>query len=415
MKVEVCMPDVGVKSVEIIEILVKIGDKVKKEDSLISVESHKSVLEIPAPVSGIIKKICVKVGDKLSVNKLIMILKNIDKNKDFNKNNINNNYVSNLDQLNLQNPLDCKNNDIGIINDIYASPKVRRIARLLNINLLNVIGSGSKGRITCEDVKKYSTQVSNNLNLYDTQCSDLKNDDINHINDDQEFQLLTNIQRISGTRLLNNWKSIPHVTQFDETDITDLEDFRKLYNSRNLNNKNFRKISLLSFLVKSVVHTLLKYPRFNSILHASKNGIIVKKNINIGIAVDTKEGLLVPVLKNLKYKNIGEISYEICHIVQKAKNNQLNISDMSNGTFTISSLGGIGGTGFTPIINAPEACILGVSKATIKPIWNQKKFYPRLILPFSLSYDHRIIDGADGVRFTNFLSQLLSDVRTLLV
>ncbi|VFP83625.1 2-oxo acid dehydrogenase subunit E2 [Buchnera aphidicola] len=415
MNVEVFMPDIGVESVEIIEILVQIGDEIKKEDSLISVESHKSVLEIPSPISGIVKKICIKVGDKLSVNTLIMVLKNIDQNKYSKKNNINNHYVNSSDQLNVTNVLDDKDNNISVIEDIYASPKVRRIARLLKINLSKLTGSGPKGRITCEDVKKYSIQVSNNSYLHHNKNSNFKNDHITHINDDEEHQLLTNIQCISGNRLLNNWKNIPHVTQFDEADITDLEDFRKLYNSRNLNNKSVQKISMLSFLVKSVVHALLQYPRFNSILHSSKNSIVLKKNINIGIAVDTKEGLLVPVLKNLKDKNISEISYEIFNLVQKAKNNQLNISDMNNGSFTISSLGGIGGTGFTPIINAPEACILGVSKATIKPIWNIKKFYPRLILPFSLSYDHRIIDGADGVRFTNFLGQLLSDIRTLLV
>ncbi|VFP78122.1 Dihydrolipoyllysine-residue acetyltransferase component of pyruvate dehydrogenase complex [Buchnera aphidicola (Cinara cuneomaculata)] len=416
MDVEVYVPDIGVKSVEVIEILVKIGDEVKKEDGLISVESNKSVLEIPSPFSGIIKKISVNVGDKLSVNNLIMILENTDSNQYLTTNTINDSNLYDREQLNTPHLLDQKNIINNVINDIYASPKVRRIARLLNINLLNLTGSGSKGRITCKDIEKYNMkQMSNTLCEHNTGYTDSNHKNIDHIDDNQSYQSLTKIQRISGNRLLNNWKNIPHVTQFNEADITDLEDFRKLYNSRYLHDKSYKKISILSFLVKSVIRALLEYPRFNSVLHSSNNSIILKKNINIGIAVDTKDGLLVPVLKNLKNKNISEISYKIFDIVQKAKNNKLDIHDMKDGSFTISSLGGIGGTGFTPIINAPEACILGISKATIKPIWNQKKFYPRLILPFSLSYDHRIIDGADGVRFTNFLVQLLSDIRTLLM
>ncbi|MGI4816766.1 MAG: 2-oxo acid dehydrogenase subunit E2 [Janthinobacterium lividum] len=414
MDIEVCMPDIGMKCAEVIEILVQVGDKVIKEDGLVSIESHKSVLEIPSPVSGIIKKICIKVGDTVSVNKLIMIIaENCYKKNLIKKNKINDNCIANsADKLNTNNSIN--SDDKYQDKEIYASPVVRRIARKLSINLLNVKGSGKKGCITKEDIKKYNI-VHNDINVYNTEDILVKQDNLNNKNDDQEYQLLTNIQKISGSRLLNNWKNIPHVTQFDETDITELEDFRKLYNSRNLANKNFQKISLLSFIVKSVVHVLLKYPRFNSILDVNKNGIILNKNINIGVAVDTQAGLLVPVLKNLKYKNISEISYEIFSLAQKAKNNQLSILEMQGGGFTVSSLGGISGTGFTPIINAPESCILGVSKATIKPIWINNKFCPRLILPFSLSYDHRVIDGADGARFTNFLGLLLSDIRILLV
>ncbi|VFP85796.1 Dihydrolipoyllysine-residue acetyltransferase component of pyruvate dehydrogenase complex [Buchnera aphidicola (Cinara pseudotaxifoliae)] len=414
MDVEVCMPDIGMKCAEVIEILVQVGDKVIKEDGLVSVESHKSVLEIPSPVSGIIKKICIKVGESVPVNKLmIVITKSCYTNNLIKKNKINNGCIVNKrDQLNINNSVSSKNNYQN--EKIYASPIVRRIARTLNINLLDVHGSGKKGCITKKDLKKYNILNDNGI-VYHTNDTSLKEDNLNGKNSNQEYQLLTNIQKISGSKLLNNWKSIPHVTQFDETDITDLEEFRKSYNSRNVTNKNFQKISLLSFIVKSVVHVLLKYPRFNSVLDVKKNGIILNNNINIGIAVDTQVGLLVPVLKNLKYKNISEISCEIFNLAQKAKNNQLNISEMQDGSFTISSLGGIGGTGFTPIINAPESCILGVSKATIKPVWINNKFCPRLILPFSLSYDHRVIDGADGARFTNFLGFLLSEVKNLLV
>ncbi|VFP84901.1 Dihydrolipoyllysine-residue acetyltransferase component of pyruvate dehydrogenase complex [Buchnera aphidicola (Cinara splendens)] len=414
MDIEVCMPDIGMKCAEVIEVLVQVGDKVIKEDGLVSIESHKSVLEIPSPVSGIIKNIYVKIGDTISVNKLMMIIaESCDKNNLIKTNKINNNCIVNsADQLNINNSINSDNNYQD--KEIYASPIVRRMARKLNINLLDIAGSGRKGCVTKEDITKYNT-IHNDINIYNTKDILVKQDNLKNKNDDPEYQLLTGIQKISGSRLLNNWKNIPHVTQFDETDITELEDFRKLYNSRNLANKNFQKISLLSFIVKSVVHVLLKYPRFNSVLDVNKNSIILNKNINIGIAVDTQDGLLVPVLKNLKYKNVSEISYEIFDLANKAKNNQLSVLEMQGGSFTISSLGGIGGTGFTPIINAPESCILGISKATIKPIWINNKFRPRLMLPFSLSYDHRVIDGADGARFTNFLGLLLSDIRTLLV
>ncbi|VAX76437.1 2-oxo acid dehydrogenase subunit E2 [Buchnera aphidicola] len=417
MDVEVCVPDIGVDHVEVIEVLVKIGDTIKKEDSLVSVEGHKSVLEIPSPVSGIVKKIFVKVGDILSVNKLILI---VDENEIIasQKEVLENNFFSKSlhDSDNKYINYDKKSIFDGkkIQNNYYASPNIRRIARILNINLLSISGSGSKGRITKEDINRY-IKLNKNTNTQKKIVSTSEKDNISMIKNIHEYKELTNIQKISGKNLLNNWKNIPHVTQFDEADITDLENFRNLYNSKQSTDKNYCKISLLSFLVKAAIATLLKYPRFNSILDTSKKGIILKKDINIGIAVETSEGLLVPVLKNLIHKNIMAISSDIQTIVNRAKKNTLSSLDMSNGSFTISSLGGIGGTGFTPIINSPESSILGVSRASIKPIWNKKKFSPRLILPFSLSYDHRIIDGADGVRFTTFFSQLLSDIRNLLI
>ncbi|ABJ90608.1 2-oxo acid dehydrogenase subunit E2 [Buchnera aphidicola] len=417
MDVEVRVPDIGIKDVEVIEIFVKKGDIVSKEDSLISVEGHKSVLEIPSPISGIIKKICTQVGDKLSIDKLILIINNNQENNISKKNN--KDYIQNsIDYLNHTNN---NNKDIKYLNEknnknIHASPYIRRFARILDINLLYINGSGKKGRIVKKDIEKYdflNKNINNNFIEKNNCLTELntKNIDNKSIN-----QPLTRIQRISGKNLLNNWNNIPHVTQFDEADITELEDFRKSYNLNQLNkNKSFQKVSLLSFLVKSVIHALLKYPRFNSILDKSKKNIIIKKDINIGIAVDTHDGLLVPVLKSLKNKTIYEISNNIFNVVTKTKNNQLCTSEMTDGSFTISSLGGIGGIGFTPIINAPEVCILGISKADIKPVWNKKKFYPRLILPFSISYDHRVIDGADGVRFTTFLKDILSDIRILLM
>lgn len=416
MDVNVFVPEIGIDNVEVVEILVKEGDTIKKEDSLIAVEGHKSVLEIPSPVSGIIKTICIKVGDTLSVNKLILVIDDRCQQDVLKKNDIKNICINTVSDLNA-----CRHDKIHNINSnlnvdyIHASPYVRRIARILNIDLSHIVGTGVKGRITKHDINNYvkinsHIDVKNSNQNIMVQENNLKNiDNLSHV------KMLTKIQQISGKNLLNNWKNIPHVTQFDEADITDLENFRQLYNSSILQDEMFKKISLLSFLVKSVVLTLLEYPRFNSILDSHGKHITLKKDINIGIAVDTKNGLLVPVLKNLKYKNIRDISSDIFKIVKKAKSNQLKISEMSGGGFTISSLGGIGGTNFTPIINSPEVCILGISKAAIKPIWNKKKFLPRLILPFSLSYDHRVIDGADGVRFTTFLSSLLTDIRRLAI
>ncbi|VFP81432.1 2-oxo acid dehydrogenase subunit E2 [Buchnera aphidicola] len=414
MDIEVCVPDIGVDCVEVVEIFVKKGETVEKESSLISVEGHKSVLEIPSPFSGVIKKIFIKVGDKLLINQLILVLDSLNQSNILKKNNTNKSNRDDIDTFNLlrnNELLNLKNNDNKSIKYTSASPNVRRFARELNINLSNIKGSGRKGRIIWEDVHKYNLLKNNSFQ----NKSDIKKNSINNINNQNKHENLTSIQRISGNNLLNNWKNIPHVTQFDETDITDLENFRKLYNSHISQSNICKKISLLSFLVKSVTYALIKYPRLNSVLDSSKKSIILKKDINIGIAVDTKDGLLVPVLKNLKYKSISEISIDINNFVKKAKNNQLKISEMSGGSFTISSLGGIGGTGFTPIINAPEVGILGVSKAILKPIWNQKKFYPRLMLPFSLSYDHRVIDGAEGVHFTTFLGYILSDIRNLLI
>ncbi|VFP79149.1 2-oxo acid dehydrogenase subunit E2 [Buchnera aphidicola] len=414
MDIEVCVPDIGVDCVEVVEIFVKKGEAVEKESSLISVEGHKSVLEIPSPSSGVIKKIFVKVGEKLLINQLILVLDSFNQSNILKENNTSKfkrDSSDTFDLLKNNELLNLKNNDNKSIKYTSASPNIRRFARELNINLSHIKGSGRKGRIILEDLHKYNLLKNNSFQ----NKSNIEKNFVNNINNQNKHENLTSIQRMSGNNLLNNWKNIPHVTQFDEADITDLENFRKLYNSHVSQKSIYKKISLLSFLVKSVTYALIKYPRLNSILDASKKSIILKKDINIGIAVDTKDGLLVPVLKNLKYKSISEISIDINNIVKKAKNNQLKISEMSEGSFTISSLGGIGGTGFTPIINAPEVGILGISKAVLKPIWNKKKFYPRLMLPFSLSYDHRVIDGAEGVYFTTFLGYILSDIRNLLI
>lgn len=418
MDIEVLMPDIGVNNVEVTEILVNIGDYINKDDPIISVEGQKTVLEIPSSSSGIIQKIHVKIGDKISFKKNILTLKNknvnikgqkfIYPNKDRN--------ISYSKILEKNNNFYFKKNENLLDKNIgYTTPNVRRLSRIHNINLSKILGSGRKGRIIKEDLFNFlkikKEKIFSKFNKNDSMIFKNKN----KILEFKNIQLLSSIQKQSAKNLLYNWQNIPHVTQFDEADITELEKFRSNYN-KNLNKiNNFNKISLLSFIVKAIIETLSEFPKFNSILDKDKKKIFLKKYINIGIAVETELGLVVPVLKNMKFKKINYISSNLLSLIKRAKKNQLKISDMQNGSFTISNLGGIGGTNFTPIINAPEVCILGVSKSKIQSVWIKKEFQPRLILPFSISYDHRVIDGADAVRFTTFFKNFLTDIRTLLI
>lgn len=414
MDIEFFMPDIGMKEVEIIEILVSINQKIIKEDGIISVENQKSVLEIPSPYSGIIKKIFVKIGDKVSFNTLLCIISIEEKDNNscvektiYKYNNIDNN-VSN--DKSIQDNINCINEQNKLLN---VSPNVRRIARLFEINLNVIKGTGKNGKILLEDLSKYK----NTLNIKKSNFFQKENDFSikENITKNSEKHILTRIQRISGEQLSKSWTIIPHVTQFDEADITELEDFRKSSSLKNfLYNKDI-KITILPFIIKSVSLALKKFKKINSQLSLDKKELIINKDINIGVAVETPNGLIVPILSKVDKKSISDIAYDLSKIIHQSKNNQLNTLKMKYGSFTISSLGGIGGTNFTPIVNSPEACILGVSKAKITAIWKENGFSPRLILPFSLSYDHRIIDGAEAVRFTTYLSKLLSDIRFLLI
>jgi pyruvate dehydrogenase E2 component (dihydrolipoamide acetyltransferase) len=297
----------------------------------------------------------------------------------------------------------------------HASPAVRRVSRELGVDLTQVKGSGPKGRILKEDVQVYvksalAKQKSGpapGLILPETQAIDFSK--FGEI----ETQPLSNIKTLSGSHLHSSWLKIPHVTQFDEADITELEEFRK-EQTQEVKEQGF-KLTLLAFMIKATVIALKRFPQFNSSLDPSGENLIIKKYYNIGFAVDTPTGLVVPVIKNVEQKGLFELAQELDTLSAKARDRRLSKTDMEGGTFTISSLGGIGGTWFTPIINSPEVAIVGVSRADIKPVYIDGKFVPRLILPFSLSYDHRVIDGADGVRFTNYLSSELSDIRKLLL
>ncbi|QCI17408.1 dihydrolipoamide acetyltransferase [Buchnera aphidicola (Aphis helianthi)] len=385
------MPDVGLDEVEVIEILVKLNEEVQIEQGLISVEGEKSSMEIPSPISGIVKEIKVKVGDKVVTDSMIMIFKTSDTESN-NQKKVDVN-VSKIESPTIDTIINTEN------NIVHATPSVRRLARDLNIDLNHIIGSGRKNRILKNDIELYTKSI------------------LNHSKKPQVEKIkINNLQKVIGNNLHNNWVNIPHVTQFDEVNITTLEEFRKNYNYEEFKkDNNYNNITILVFIIKAVSHALLKFPIFNSSLSIDKKTIILKKYVNIGIAVEIENGLLVPVLKNVNKKNIINISSELILLSNKARKNRLNKLDTQDSCFTISNLGGIGGYWFTPIINAPEVAILGVSQAIIKPTWNGSNFIPSLILPLSLSYDHRVINGADAARFISFLKKLLSDIRLLVM
>ncbi|WAI19150.1 MAG: 2-oxo acid dehydrogenase subunit E2 [Buchnera aphidicola (Brevicoryne brassicae)] len=403
MDIEVKMPDIGLEEVEVIEILVKIDEKIELEQGLVTVEGEKASMEIPSPISGIVKNIHINIGDKVKTSSVLMIL---------NSNHMNVN-VENKDKDFLDIEKKISNKKISVKSDyfeknvfVHATPVVRRLARNLNIELDNIIPTGPKNRILKEDVelyiKQFKSKKSNKNHI-------LNSNYLNEI-DIKEIEL-SKLQKVTGNNLEKNWKNIPHVTQFDECDITVLEKFRQTYNSENSENNS---VTILVFILKAVAFALEKFPLFNSSLSNDKK-IILKKYINIGVAVDVKDGLFVPVLKNVNKKSIQELSSELIFLSEKARKKKLNQSDMTKGSFTVSNLGGIGGSWFSPIINAPEVAILGISKSNVKPLWNGKEFIPSLMLPLSLSYDHRVINGADAARFIIFIGKLLSNMHFLIM
>ncbi|CAL4320103.1 2-oxo acid dehydrogenase subunit E2 [Buchnera aphidicola] len=408
MDIEIKVPDIGIDKVEVIEILVKINDFVSKEQTLIVVEGEKASMEIPSPYSGRIKEIKVRVSDFVKTNSVIFLIDTLSDNVILNK--------SSLDHINTESDHD---NHKKIQNNItvHASPLIRRLARSLNIDLNNIIGTGRKNRIIKYDLDNYLTK--NHSNLFNTSSNFIKKDNFIKKNDFSRFGQveevsLNKIKKFSGESIFQNWANIPHVTQFDQVDITELELFRKKYNSEKSGDfKN--KLTILPFIIKVICKGLKKFPYFNSSISWDNKIIFLKKYFNIGIAVDTLDGLLVPVIKDVNNKSVLEIFKEILEKSQKARDGKLSILDMQGGCFTISNLGGIGGSFFSPIINGSEAAILGVSRASYQPFWNGEKFIPKLMLPLSLSYDHRIIDGADGARFISFINQNLFDIRLLLM
>jgi pyruvate dehydrogenase E2 component (dihydrolipoamide acetyltransferase) len=445
--VEIKVPDIGdFKDVPIIEVFVKPGDAVKPEDPLIALESDKATMDVPSPAAGTVKDLKVKVGDRVSKGKVILVLDAAGEGKAPPPPGGNGQSAASTQSAApagkpapaeargeerapaapaaapsaeekrpppAERPREAQPVESEAFKKAHASPSVRKFARELGVNLSQVNGSGPKGRILQEDVQGFVKQA---LSTGATPAGAGAGAGLNLLPWPQidftrfgtvEAKPLSRIKKIAGANLARNWVMIPHVTQFDEADITELEALRLQLNKEN--EKTGIKITVLAFLVKACVAALKKYPEFNSSLEG--DNLVLKKYFHIGFAADTPNGLVVPVIRDCDKKGVLEIAQETSSLAGKARDGKLSPADMQGGSMSISSLGGIGGTAFTPIINAPEVAILGVSKSVQKPVWDGKQFAPRLVLPLSLSYDHRVIDGAAAARFTALLSTLLADMR----
>ncbi|MFP1756373.1 pyruvate dehydrogenase complex dihydrolipoyllysine-residue acetyltransferase [Lonsdalea quercina] len=424
---DVNVPDIGGDEVEVTEVMVKVGDSVEAEQSLITVEGDKASMEVPAPFAGTVKEIKIAVGDKVKTGSLIMVFE-----------------VEGAAPAAVSAPAAKAETTAAPAkaapaaapaaasakgefaeNDAYvhATPVIRRLAREFGVNLAKVKGTGRKGRILREDVQAYVKDAVKRAESAPAASAaggslpgllPWPKVDFSKFGEVEEVEL-GRIQKISGANLHRNWVMIPHVTQFDEADITEVEAFRKQQNVEAEKKKLDVKITPVVFIMKAVAKALEEFPRFNSSLSEDGQRLTLKKYINVGVAVDTPNGLVVPVFRDVNKKGIVELSRELMEISKKARAGKLTASDMQGGCFTISSLGGLGTTAFTPIVNAPEVAILGVSKSATKPVWNGKEFTPRLMLPLSLSFDHRVIDGADGARFISFINNVMSDIRRLVM
>ena len=432
---DIFVPDIGdFKEIPVIEVLVKPGDVVEAEDSIITLESDKATMEVPAPMKGVVKEIKVNPGDTVSEGSLILSMESsaaeklpqekiesrlkessiaqgaeiaqpqeTNAEREYSSKSEGGKTFSNVSQI----------QHIDLSKGSHASPSVRKFARELGADLSEIEGSGLKNRIVKKDVQEYIKKSLKQSPRTVTAKLDRKQ---RVLPDFTKFggiekKPLSRIKKISGPLLQENWQEIPHVTQHHEADVTELESFRKKIS---LQEKDI-KITPVSFVIKALGVALTRNPSFNSSLNSDGNEIILKKYINIGVAVDTPNGLLVPVIKNVLSKGILEIAEELNKIGEKARNGKLTSTDMEGGTFSVSSLGGIGGSHFTPIINFPEVAILGINRAQIKPVWDGSQFSPKTLLPLSLSYDHRVIDGAEGARFIVELAELLRDLRNTLL
>jgi len=441
---EVKVPDIGdFDAVDVIEVLVSEGDMVEAEQSLITLESDKATMEVPAPAAGKVKSVSIKVGDKVAEGTTILVLETAGGGgqsggkPDAAAGKAEAPAASQaagkapppvaattdhpVHQLEADHaPVPASQIDSRGHRLAHASPAIRRFARELGVDLGKLKGSGRKGRILKEDVQAYVKSALQGGQGGKTAAPAMGGMgippipavDFSKFGEIEEVPM-ARIKKISGPHLHRSWLNIPHVTQFDEADITEMEAFRKA--EKDAADKAGVKLTPLAFLVKAAAAALKKYPDFNSSIKPSGDALILKKFINVGVAVDTPNGLVVPVIKDADKKGIYQIAADMGVISQKARDGKLGPADMSGGTFSISSLGGIGGTAFTPIVNAPEVAILGVSKSGMKPVWNGKEFVPRLMLPLSLSYDHRAIDGASAARFTTYLAGLLGDLRRLVL
>ncbi|API87364.1 pyruvate dehydrogenase complex dihydrolipoyllysine-residue acetyltransferase [Francisella uliginis] len=421
--VDVEVPDIGdYDSVDVIEVSVAVGDKVEEEDSLITLETDKASMEVPSPVSGEVTEIITKVGDKVSQGSLILKVKTQGAAPAPAPSQSAKQEDPKQDSKPAPTPAPAQNsiNEYEVDNsNAHASPAVRKLARILNVDLSKVKATGRKGRVTKEDcynyIKHAVTQVQTGKVAASGSGLDLLDDPVIDFSKfgEIETQPLTRINKISAKNLHRNWVKIPHVTFYDDADVSDLEEFRK--SKKAFAEKMGVKITPLSFLVKAAAVALQEFPRMNSSLSNDGENLILKKYYNIGFAADTPAGLMVPVIKDADKKGIIEISKDIMELAGKARDGKLGSKDMSGATFTISSIGVLGTTAFTPIINMPEVAIMGVSKTAVKPIWNGKEFEPRTMLPLSMSADHRVIDGALAAKFLTRYSQILSDLREIIM
>jgi pyruvate dehydrogenase E2 component (dihydrolipoamide acetyltransferase) len=429
---EISVPDIGdFKDVAVIEILVKAGDVIRPEQSLITVESDKATMEIPSPEAGVVKELRVKAGDKVSKGSLILLLDAVAPATPAPKKPPEpvavipappTRSAPAAPVVPISRP-ESAPRDLARVPDTvpHASPSVRKFARELGVELLRVAGSGPKGRITQGDVQEFvkgvmrgaraapAAAARTGLVLDLPEWPDVDFSKFGPV----EAKPLSRIRKLSGKFLHRNWVSIPHVTQHDEADITELEAFRK--ENAQVAEKGGFKLTMLAFLVKASVNALKEFPEFNASLDKTGDNLIIKKYYHIGVAVDTPDGLLVPVIKDADRKGVFDLAKELAEISKAAREKKLKPDAMRGGTFSISSLGGIGGTSFTPIINAPEVAILGVARSQMRPVYRDGSFVPRLMLPLSLAYDHRVIDGAAGARFTSYLASVLSDIRRTLL
>ena len=424
---EVNVPDIGGDEVEVTEVMVKVGDKVAAEQSLITVEGDKASMEVPAPFAGVVKELKVNVGDKVKTGSLIMIFEvegAAPAAAPAKQEAAAPAPAAKAEAPAAAPAAKAEGKSEFAENDAYvhATPLIRRLAREFGVNLAKVKGTGRKGRILREDVQSYVKDAIKRAESAPAAAAGggipgmlpWPKVDFSKFGEIEEVEL-GRIQKISGANLSRNWVMIPHVTHFDKTDITELEAFRKQQNEEAAKRKLDVKITPVVFIMKAVAAALEQMPRFNSSLSEDGQRLTLKKYINIGVAVDTPNGLVVPVFKDVNKKGIIELSRELMTISKKARDGKLTAGEMQGGCFTISSIGGLGTTHFAPIVNAPEVAILGVSKSAMEPVWNGKEFVPRLMLPISLSFDHRVIDGADGARFITIINNTLSDIRRLVM
>jgi len=435
--IEVKVPDIGdFKNIPIIEVLVRPGDVIQPEDPLVTLESDKATMEVPAPAAGVVKELKVKVGDKVSEGTLVLLLDAAaasprpDEAPASAKSGPAASNAPAPDPTparvevapppvaGARPPVPAAPADEAAFSAAHASPVVRRFARELGVDLVKVRGSGPKGRVLKEDVQTYVKQAlvapppaagggGAGLNLLPWPQVDFTRFGT------VETVALSRIKKLSGANLARNWVMIPHVTQHDEADITELESFRK--SQAEIAQKQGVRLTLLAFLMKACVAALKEFPQFNASLSPDGESLVLKKYFHIGVAVDTPDGLVVPVIRDVDTKGALVLARELAELSAKARDRKLGPTDMQGGSFSISSLGGIGGTAFTPIINAPEVAILGVSKSVLRPMYVGGELKPRLLLPLSLSYDHRVIDGAQGARFSAYLAAVLADIRRLVL